>query len=258
MIATISNGNKDTKWDLEVSVEMFRATEELQNWVLWKAKKDLVFGELEEFLNILNINRRTLERKVEYFEAQKTLSITTQASQTLNETEAICIVTDEKNPINDIKLSTYSELKGDTPKEKVEFYQEVKEATQKENPSRDNVREYKKSINHIEEQISVNDALKQIEEEFGEDYMELGSSTSSGSLSMLTIGIELMKYIDSWKKIYRELSKVAHPDLDGDAEVQQFVNWLNELFKDRRKHLKNMSKHDNMTNRFAELVKQNG
>jgi len=247
---------EDAVWSKDYAVDMYKQVKELEGYVLWKAKQCLVFGDLEEFLSTVNVSERKLNRKVEYFEAQKTLSIRTETSEHLNETEAIDVITDESNPVNNIAESTYGELRGDTPEEKVEFYEDVKEHTGKDKPSQTDIRKFKKlSFSGGQEPLTEKEAILQTNEEFGCDYFEACSGGLNDSLGVFNIGFEIHKFDEDWSDIKKVLLKAIHSDTSGgDDKAMKFVSMLNMIFRDKKKDAKHNQLKKDMTDRIVELM----
>ena len=261
---------ENTEWSLAYAVDSYTKVKELEGFILWKSKKEFSFSEFKEFAKRLNRGESSLLKKINYFEAQK--SFHTLASESdISEYEAIDVVTDKSNPISKISESTYTELRGDTPEERVEFYEKVSESVLEEKgkyrPSRQDIRDYKAQdaaeegvadsiVKETAERLTEKEAIAQTNKEFSVDYYKLCSGGFDGSLGVLNIGFEIHKFDNDWKEIKKILSKVAHSDVNKEVndKAMKFISVLNMIFRDKKKDEKSNKLKKDMTERIVTLM----
>lgn len=243
---------ENDSWSLDYAVESYNQTKEIQGYILWRSKKELKHGEIEEFYKRINISQGHASRVVKHFEAKLELSNNVHAHdiEEISEQEAIEIVTDDTNPINEVPAFTYSTLKGKTPQEKVEYMDKVKEHTGKDTITRRDIKEFKNK----DEPLSEKEAIAQTNKEYGQDYYQLCSGGVGDSLGVFNIGFEIHKYDNDWNEIKRLFSKVAHPDKGGSDIAMAFLSTLNKIFKDKKSIAKENELKKEMTNRITTLM----
>ncbi len=136
--------------------------------------------------------------------------------------------------------SKYADLKGSTPEEKSEFWEELKEETGKDEPNREDIRK-KARASREEEAISkladgVMDKREEARQQLGWDEdTERKASYMSNPMeyAMVTTSstTELGKFKDIWKPLYRELSAKYHPDMGGDGVMQSLLVLITEVIE---------------------------
>ena len=200
----------------------------------------------ESYLTRNSLTKSTVSRKIKFYDAKNTVS-EHPTGGTLPESEL-------KLPKS---ASLYEVLDGDSAVEKAESYAEAQEMFDKEEPTREELRQHKKSKQPEKDKpISddPNDIMKQVEDEFGEDFTELTGNGFAEGMSILTIGTRLHEFSSDWQDIKRIFQKAAHPDKgEENTTAINFVNFLNQLFKDEKRMSKNKTKAKAMEDRFNEL-----
>ncbi len=239
-------------WSLDYAVDAYNQTREIQGYILWRSKKELKHGQIEEFYTQVKTSKRSALRKINHFLAKIEMSNVAQVPhlESVTEMDAINIVLDKENPINKISVATYDDLDGDTPQEKLDFQEKVREKLDKEYVSRKDIREFKKG----DKPLTEKEAIKQTNKEYDMDYFQLCGGGVGQSLDVFNIGFEIHKFDDRWASIKKILSKSAHPDKGGSADAMNFVSMLNDIFKDKKKTEKETKMKKDMTNRITELM----
>ncbi len=239
-------------WSLDYAIDAYNQTKEIQGYILWRSKKELKHGQIEEFYKRISLNKGSANKYISHFVAKMELSNVSPGLHldNITEMEAIEVVLDEDNPINDISVTVYSKLKGDTPQEKVEYREKVKEHTGKDNVTRRDV----ESFNKKSEYLTEKEAIKQTNEEYGKDYFNLCSGGVGQSLDVFNIGFEIHKFDDRWSSIKKILVLSAHPDKGGSDDAMNFISMMNDIFKDKKKTEKETKLKKDMTNRITELM----
>lgn len=239
-------------WSLDYAIESYNQTKEIQGYILWRSKKELKHGEIEEFYKRVNISKPYASRIIKHFEARVVLSNVApeQHLDEISEQVALEIVRDKENPLNDMPASNYAKLKGKTPQEKVEYMEKVKEHTGKDKITRNDISDFRNKDIHLSEK----EAIAQTNKEFGEDYYKLCSGGVGDSLGVFNIGFEIHKFDKDWNSIKRILSKAAHPDKGGSDIAMSFISMLNKVFKDKKITVKETKLKKDMTDRITNLM----
>ena len=118
--------------------------------------------------------------------------------------------------------------------------------------------------NHENRNVFVRD--NGFSEEDSKELTRLRTAIATGTTEE-TLGSDMVSLGTDWKKVYRELSKIAHPDTGGSHELQLFVNGLNTamLKADTLQRLRvletkleevNAEYENSVSTRIAEMVLQ--
>ncbi len=179
------------KWTIDYAIDSYKTMEEMKGYILWRSKKELKHGEIENFYKAIGISKATASNMIKHYEAKYTISIISNINEyvqtsehikkynneeeihkkdinDITEDEALDIILDETNPLNKVTTSLYVGLQGKTPQEKVKNLEEVKKHTEKEKVSyRDIIsfnKQKKEKIKVLNEQLKPQEILAEVPE----------------------------------------------------------------------------------------------
>lgn len=218
-------GDRPEQVTEDYCVKVFNTGKAMQGYALWLAKtevhKESKTG-WQDFCEALQITPQHANRTIDFYIAQK-------------EIPNACV----QNKLPDTN-DKYQSLKGKTPQEKAQNYSDIKKSTGKEKPSRQDIRDYNKQE---KEMTSVIQEMAKEENEFNSwlDQQE-GWENGKADKAFTSFDLEMLRSIpsqvealyshsDKWKKMYRTLAKVMHPDVGGSEEAMQFLADLNKLME---------------------------
>ncbi len=221
-LITVDNRELDVIWsEEECDAQYTRGSHSLEGYevfMLYKIKTDLHKVSKKgwkEFCDRNGVIKRTADSKIAYLVAQYELS---EFSHNLLTWEIVKAIYNNPNIVREISYSNFEKLEGKSTKDKLDFYNEVKQHFNVEKPSRSQMTKYAKFKALPSEKLQRLDKYKELQKKIAKELI-LKIDEFSIIYPLVKGSNEVLEYYKALKIYIKAVKKITALELEIKAST---------------------------------------